>query len=58
MAKVKVSLKELECKRCGWKWIPRKPIIRICPKCKTAYWDIPFINKRKDRSGDEVKAET
>jgi len=29
-----------ECKRCGWKWIPRleKPI--LCPKCKSAYWNI------------------
>jgi predicted Zn-ribbon and HTH transcriptional regulator len=31
----------LECKRCGWKWIPRnkeqKPI--ICPKCKNPYWN-------------------
>jgi len=30
----------LECKRCGWKWSPRKKDdVRLCPKCKSAYWD-------------------
>lgn len=32
-----------ECERCDWKWIPRdkntKP--KVCPKCKSAYWDRP-----------------
>ena len=34
-----VGLIELECKKCGKKWIPRKKDVRQCPKCKTAYWD-------------------
>jgi hypothetical protein len=30
-----------ECKRCNHKWLPRKKVqIRICPKCKSPYWDI------------------
>jgi Zn finger protein HypA/HybF involved in hydrogenase expression len=58
MARIKISLKELECKRCGWKWIPRKTIIRICPKCKTAYWDIPFINKRRGQGDGNAETET
>jgi len=33
--------KKLECKRCKYKWIPRKEEIRICPNCKSPYWDKP-----------------
>jgi len=29
----------LDCKRCGHKWLPRQKEIRICPKCKSPYWD-------------------
>jgi len=30
------------CEKCGHKWIPRneeRP--RVCPRCKSAWWDIP-----------------
>lgn len=27
------------CKRCGHSWYPRQPEVRICPKCKSPYWD-------------------
>lgn len=36
---MKVKVTNLECKRCGHKWMPRKSDVRICPKCKSAYWD-------------------
>ena len=36
---MRVKIKKIECKRCGYKWIPRKEEIRICPKCKSPYWD-------------------
>jgi Zn finger protein HypA/HybF involved in hydrogenase expression len=34
-------LKGYQCECCGHKWIPRedeRP--RVCPKCKSAYWDV------------------
>ena len=34
-----IELKELKCLRCEHKWIPRKTDVRICPKCKSAFWD-------------------
>jgi len=37
--KVDIEAMKLECKRCGHKWIPRKVEVRICPKCKSPYWD-------------------
>ncbi|QGH72334.1 MAG: DNA directed RNA polymerase, 7 kDa subunit [Podoviridae sp. ctg2L5] len=36
---MRVELKELICKRCGHKWVARKPEVRVCPKCKSPYWD-------------------
>lgn len=34
-----IELNKLNCKRCGFSWIPRITEVRICPKCKSAYWD-------------------
>jgi len=34
-----IKQEKLECKRCGHKWIPRAEDVRICPKCKSAWWD-------------------
>ena len=34
-----VTIHRLECLRCGHKWVPTKEDIRMCPKCKSAYWD-------------------
>ena len=34
-----IEIKKLECKRCGHEWVPRQREVRICPKCKSAWWD-------------------
>lgn len=31
---------KLHCKRCGHKWNPRNTEIRMCPKCKSPWWDV------------------
>lgn len=36
--KLKIK-KQLECLRCGYKWNPRKEEVRICPNCKSAWFD-------------------
>lgn len=34
------------CQRCGHEWQPRDvDKVKVCPKCKTAYWDIPKRQK-------------
>ena len=38
---MQIKLKKLKCQKCGHKWIPRKTDVRMCPKCKTAFWDVP-----------------
>jgi len=36
---MKVSEKKVHCKRCGHTWFPRKEEIRMCPKCKSPWFD-------------------
>lgn len=42
MAK-KVQLWGFRCERCGHEWLPREKDRdpRVCPKCKSPYWDRP-----------------
>jgi len=40
--KVEIVLKGYRCERCGHEWVPRgNEIPRVCPKCKSPYWDKP-----------------
>lgn len=38
-----VQLLGFECERCGYQWVPRNidQPPRVCPKCKSPYWDRP-----------------
>jgi len=47
MAKVKIEVDGYRCERCQHKWIPSNKEVqpRVCPKCKSPYWDIPRKNK-------------
>jgi len=45
-----IKVSGFECLRCGHKWAPKKIVDeptkpKICPKCKSPYWDLP--RKRK-----------
>lgn len=58
---IKINVNAFKCLRCGHKWIPRvsleelegklkvesKP--RICPSCKTPYWDRKRKNKENKK---------
>jgi len=38
----KITLKGYRCERCGHEWVPRNDENpRVCPKCKSPYWDKP-----------------
>lgn len=34
-----IPIPKLKCLRCGHEWIPRVEEVRLCPKCKSVYWD-------------------
>jgi predicted Zn-ribbon and HTH transcriptional regulator len=39
-----ITLKGYLCERCGHKWPPKedtKAKPKVCPKCKSPYWDTP-----------------
>lgn len=38
---MKIKLKKLTCKKCGYIWTPRKEEVRTCasPKCRSVWWD-------------------
>lgn len=39
-------MRMLECRRCGWRWVSyREKGPKNCPKCKSPYWDKPYVRK-------------
>lgn len=48
----KIQLWGYRCERCGHEWLPREKAQepRVCPKCKTPYWNVP--RKATVRQGD------
>ena len=44
---MKIKIKyQLKCKRCGHEWNPRQENVRICPECKSPYWDVEKKEKK------------
>jgi DNA-directed RNA polymerase subunit RPC12/RpoP len=59
MARVKLS--GYRCERCDHEWVPREKDQepRVCPKCKSPYWDRPRqseSNGKRNGSGRSLKA--
>jgi Zn finger protein HypA/HybF involved in hydrogenase expression len=43
-----MTIPTLKCLRCKGKWHPRKEKLpKTCPKCRSAFWNEPYVNKRK-----------
>ena len=38
-SRIKITVDGRKCLRCNHEWIPKKRS-RICPKCKSAYFDV------------------
>ncbi len=38
----KEVIEKVHCEKCGYDWWPKTPgKPRVCPNCKSAWWDIP-----------------
>ncbi len=46
-----IELPLLHCYRCGNSWTPRRVMVRMCPRCKSRYWDEPKIRTPTGGSG-------
>ncbi len=52
MSATKIKLGEIQkCLRCNHEWLPRQEEIVQCPKCKSAYWNVP---KKENKNGNKV----
>ena len=52
MADIEITIKGYKCERCEHEWFSRsktKKVPILCPKCKSAYWNIP----RKEQKNSE-----
>ena len=38
---MKIKILKITCLKCWHEWTPRNPTVRMCPKCKTLYFDKP-----------------
>ena len=44
----KITLQGYKCERCGHEWLPTSDVEpKVCPKCKSPYWNRPRINKSR-----------
>jgi predicted Zn-ribbon and HTH transcriptional regulator len=50
MAKM-IKIDGWRCERCDHEWAPRKKAEkpRVCPKCKSPYWDTPRAETQKPK---------
>ncbi len=57
----RVDFSGFKCERCGHLWAPRQALDsgeevalpKVCPKCKSAWWDVP--RKEKKAKGPDAK---
>jgi len=52
MPEVKIEVKGYKCNNCQHEWMPRSPKAKplICPKCKSARWDMEPKKKARKKS--------
>jgi hypothetical protein len=48
---MKIEIQKLHCMRCGHEWVPNQPEVRVCPSCKSVYFDTPRTNRQGLRKG-------
>lgn len=47
---MKLKLNKLQCLKCGHIWVPRRPEVRQCTKCRTVFWDVKPENRYESKN--------
>ena len=54
-----ITLKGFQCERCGHKWLPKEDTMKdkpkVCPKCKSPYWDTPRKKQQQEMDFKEKR---
>jgi hypothetical protein len=52
-----ITLKGFMCERCGHKWVPIKENAapKVCPRCKSPYWDRPRTIKPSPKVAEVIE---
>jgi len=45
---MEIKLAYVQCNRCNHKWVARKTVIAVCPKCHSPYWNRERVRKGYD----------
>ena len=56
MADIEITVKGHKCERCGHEWISKskkRKVPILCPKCKSAYWNIP--KKQQEKTEEKIE---
>lgn len=49
-----MKLIEYVCKRCGWRWFPRKEAVKQCPGCRTKLWNKERMNGKTVKTVSQI----
>ncbi len=52
-----VRIATVVCKRCGHKWVPRKPKVMTCAKCRSPYWNTDKQSETQQSAESEEGAQ-
>ncbi len=54
-----VKIEIQKCLRCNYEWYPRSPQKpTVCAKCRSKYWDKPYVRRVKEKTVEPKIAET
>ena len=58
-----VSISGFQCCRCEYVWRPRhgtdsKDKTKVCPHCKSPYWDVPRRRQKREVQKDTTKSQS
>lgn len=51
----RIRIPSLKCRRCFHEWVPRQADVRLCPRCKSAAWNVPLGDRKPSKRAAPVE---